>query len=177
MDAVRNQGLNATLIFPTGLCGPFDDAIGYMSQLLIDCAKNRLPAGIEGGFDFVDVRDVAKGVVSACEKGAGGEGYILGNRYVPVREILQLVHEQTGARLIKHMFPLWTAYLLVPLFGIYYKMKKQPPLFTRYSLHTLKSNSDFSSKKAGRELGYTVRPFQETVSDALKWLKAEGKIL
>ena len=142
----------------------------------MDCAKNRLPAGIEGGFDFVDVRDVAAGVVSACEKGACGEGYILGNRYVPVREILQLVHELADSRPITYMFPAWTARMLVPFFGVYYKLKKQPPLFTKYSLYTLRSNSLFSSEKAKRELGFTVRPFQETISDALKWLKAEGKI-
>jgi len=176
MDAVNKHGLNATIVFPTGLCGPFDYAFGYVTQLLIDCATNKLPTGIEGGYDFVDVRDVAAGVVSACSKGAKGEGYILGNRYVSVNEILHLVHEQTGARLIKHMFPVWAAYTLVPFFSIYYKVKKLKPLFTRYALYTLKSNSNFSIEKARKKLNYTVRPFKETVFDTLKWLSLEGII-
>ncbi|HHV99597.1 MAG TPA: NAD-dependent epimerase/dehydratase family protein [Clostridiaceae bacterium] len=176
MDAVNKHGLNATIVFPSGLCGPFDYAFGYVTQLLIDCATNRLPTGIEGGYDFVDVRDVAAGVVSACSKGARGEGYILGNRYVPVSEILHLVHEQTGARLVRHMFPIWAAYTLVPIFSIYYRAKKRKPLFTRYALYTLRSNSRFSIEKAKKILDYTVRPFKETISDTLKWLSIEGVI-
>jgi len=176
MDAVNKHGLNATIIFPTGLCGPFDYTFGYVTQLLIDCATNKLPTGIEGGYDFADVRDVASGVVSACSKGARGEGYILGNRYVSVSEILHLVHEQTGARLIRHMFPIWAAYTLVPFFSIYYRVKNRKPLFTRYALYTLKSNSRFSIEKAKKILDYTVRPFKETVSDTLKWLSIEGVI-
>ncbi|MDD4493185.1 MAG: NAD-dependent epimerase/dehydratase family protein [Eubacteriales bacterium] len=175
-DAIKEHGLNATLVFPSGLCGPHDYAIGYVTQLLIDCAQNRLPAGIEGGYDFADVRDVAKGVVAAVEKGAKGEGYILGNRYVPVREILRQVHEITGARLVKHMFPIWAARLLLPFFEVYSKINKQPQLFTKYSIYTLLSNSSFSIEKAKRELGYTVRPFKETISDTLKWLREEGYI-
>lgn len=176
MEAVKEQGLDAVLIFPAGLCGPYDYNIGYFSQLLIDCSKSKLPGGIEGGYNFVDVRDVAAGVVSACERGGKGEGYILGNRYVSVREILKLVHEQTGAKLVKHMFPIWLAHMLVPFFGIYYKAKKRLPLFTSYSLYTLTSNSDYSIEKARRELGYSVRPFEETIADALKWLKVERKL-
>ena len=176
MDAVTNQGLYATLVFPTGLCGPFDYSYGYVTQLLIDCATNKLPTGIEGGYNFVDVRDVAAGVISACSKGIRGEGYILGNRYVPVSEIIQLVHEQTGSRIIRHMSPIWAAYALLPIFSIYYRAKKHKPLFTRYALYTLKSNSDFSIEKARKKLNYTVRPFKETISDTLEWLKLEGKI-
>jgi dihydroflavonol-4-reductase len=66
--------------------------------------------------------------------------------------------------------------MLLPGFSLYYKLRKRRPLFTRYSLYTLTSNSNFSSEKAKRELGYRVRPFKETVRDALKWLAAEGKI-
>lgn len=176
MDAVSESGLDAVLVFPTGLCGPYDYMISYVSQMLIDCAKNKLPGGVDKGYDFADVRDVAAGVVSACEIGKRGEGYILGNRYVPVAEIFRLVHQKTGARLIKHMFPMWTAQMLLPFFGMYYKAKKRPPLFTRYSLYTLMSNSDYSIEKAKRELGYTVRPFEQTIGDTLVWLKEEGKI-
>lgn len=176
MDAVRDQGLNATIVFPSGLCGPEDYGYGYVTQMLIDCVKNKLPAGVKGGYDFADVRDVAAGVVAACEKGGCGETYILGNRYVPVKEILHCVHELTNTPLVKHMISVTAARMLLPGFSLYYKLRKRRPLFTRYSLYTLTSNSNFSSEKAKRELGYQVRPFKETVRDALKWLAAEGKI-
>jgi dihydroflavonol-4-reductase len=49
-------------------------------------------------------------------------------------------------------------------------------LFTRYSLYTITSNSKFSNAKARRELGFTVRPFAETVADTLNWLQGEAFI-
>ena len=176
MDAVVAHDLNASLAFPSGLCGPYDYAIGHVTQLLVDSVKGKLFAGVHGGYDFVDVRDVAKGIVACCEKGRKGEGYILGNRYVSVREILHHVHQQTGVKEVKLMVPIWIARLAVPLLAIYYKAKKRPPIFTRYSLYTVTSNSNFSSEKARRELGYAPRPFEETIADALAWLKNEGMI-
>jgi dihydroflavonol-4-reductase len=176
MDAVKDHGLNATIVFPSGLCGPEDYGYGYVTQMLIDCVKNKLPAGVKGGYDFADVRDVAAGVVAACMKGVIGETYILGNRYVAVKEILRCVHELTQAPLVKHMISITAARMLLPGFSLYYKIRKRRPLFTRYSLYTLTSNSNFSSDKAKKELGYKVRPFKETIHDALVWLQAEGKL-
>ncbi|HHU52126.1 MAG TPA: NAD-dependent epimerase/dehydratase family protein [Firmicutes bacterium] len=176
MNAARSGKLRATLVFPSGLYGPFDYATGYVTQLLLDCAKNRLPAGIEGGYDFVDVRDVAEGVVLACEKGADGEGYILTNRYVSATEMIRSVQEYTSARPVKCTLPVWVAQAFLPFFHLYYMVRRKRPLFTRYSLYTLTSNSRFSSEKARRELGFTTRPFTETIVDTLNWLRDEGKI-
>ncbi|MCK9216970.1 MAG: NAD-dependent epimerase/dehydratase family protein [Firmicutes bacterium] len=171
IDAYHNESLNAILVFPSGLCGPYDYETGYVTQVLIDCAENRLPAGIKGGYDFVDVRDVARGVVLACEKGSHGEGYILSNRYVSIEEILRYVHKYTDARLIKLILPAWIAYGLLPLLSGYYKIRRKPPLYNRYSLYTLTSNSKFSNEKARKELGFIPRPFESTVVDTLNWLK------
>ncbi len=176
MDAVRENDLNASLIFPSGICGPNDYARGHVTQLLIDGSKGKLPMGVHGGYDFVDVRDVAKGIVDCCRYGKKGEGYILSNRYVPVEEILSLLHEKSGARLVNYMAPMWLLRLLVPFLGWYYKSKKRQPIFTRYSLYTLQSNSMFSHEKAKRDLAYMARPFEQTVTDAIQWLRSENMI-
>lgn len=175
-DAVRHDGLDASIVFPSGICGPGDLACGHVTQLLKDCSMGRLAAGVRGGYDFVDVRDVAQGVVAAADKGGPGENYILSNRRVSVEEILRLVHEQTGAKEVKTMLPLWVAEAAVPLLSPYYRLKKQKPLYTKYSLHVLVSNCDFDCEKARRELGYSPRPFQETVADSIEWMKSERMI-
>ena len=176
MEAVQEHGLDASLIFPSGICGPNDYARGHVTQLLIDASRGKLPMGVHGGYDFVDVRDVARGIVDCCRYGKKGEGYILCNRYVPVEEILSLLHEKSGARLVKAMAPTWLLRLLMPFFGWYYKAKKRQPIFTRYSLYTLQSNAQFSNEKARRDLSYTARPFEQTVTDAIEWLRSEKMI-
>ena len=48
--------------------------------------------------------------------------------------------------------------------------------YTSYSLTTLTGNANFSHAKADRALGYTVRPFSETVADTIAWLKKAKRI-
>jgi len=174
MDAVRARGLDASIVFPSGLCGPGDYAMGHLSRVILDASAGKFPAGIHGGFDAVDVRDVAHGIVLCADRGIRGEGYILGNRVVLLKEIFEAVHKLTGAREVRIMIPLWLAKLALPLLEVYYKAKKRPPIFTDFALYNLTRNNDYSSEKAKRELGYSVRPFEETIADTLAWLKSEG---
>ena len=69
------------------------------------------------------------------------------------------------------MLPLWLAKLVAPICELYYNIKKQTPLFTKYSLYTLSSNSNFSKEKAKRELNYKNRDMKDTIKDTIKWLK------
>ena len=170
-DAVRKQGLNASIVFPSGLCGPGDTTGGHVTGLLTRCLRGKLPVGVQGAYDFADVRDVAKGVVAAAQRGGAGQNYILGNRCITVREILADAHNRAGCRRIRLMLPLWAAKLGAPFCEAYYRIRKQTPLFTRYALYTIGCNANFSSDKAKRELGYNTRPFAQTVVDTVRWLR------
>jgi dihydroflavonol-4-reductase len=170
LDAVHNYGLDASIVHPAGLIGPGDFESGYLTTLLKNTAEEKLFAGVKGGYNFVDVRDVADGVVAAASLGRKGECYILGNRQVEVREILDDVSDLTGAKSVKRTVPLWIARLAVPFFALIAKIRGQKPLFTLLSLHTLNSNANFSIEKATRELGYKVRSFATTIRDALIWM-------
>lgn len=175
LDAAR-RGLNACVVHPSGIAGPYDHGRGHITTLVIDYYKRRLTSGIDGGYDFVDVRDVADGIISACDRGRSGEGYILSNRYFKVSDILNLLHEITGKSKIKNYLPLWFINAVVPLAELYYKILRQPPLFTSYSIYTLNSNALFSHRKATEELGYTTRDMRETLADTVDWLKEKDRI-
>lgn len=176
LDMVRTRGLDACIVHPSGILGPYDFKTSHLTQLVIDVATGRLKAGVKGGYDFVDVRDVVAGILSACAHGEAGECYILSGHYVSVAELLQLITQAAGREPIKTVLPLWLAKLTAPLSEIYYNIKKQPPLYTKYSLYTLESNANFSHAKASRELGYSPRQIQTTIDDTVKWLKQAGRI-
>jgi dihydroflavonol-4-reductase len=175
LDAAKN-GLDASVVHPSGMIGPYDYGAGHTTALLIDFCKRRLTSATIGGYDFVDVRDAARGILSCCERGAPGECYILSNRFVSVRELLHTAHEVTGVREIKRFLPLWFVNLTAPLAEAYYKLRRQPPLFTAYSIYTLNSNSLFSHAKADAALGYTTRDLRETLADSVAWLRENGRI-
>ncbi len=176
LDAAKD-GLDATVIHPSGIIGPNDYGNGHLTQMIINYLNGTLTACVEGGYDFVDVRDVADGVIAATEKGRKGECYILSNRYIPVRELLNTLSRVTGGKTIKTVLPLWFAKLTAPLAELYYKIRHESPLFTRYTLYTLTSNARFTYEKARNDLGYRPRDISTTIKDTVSFLKVERKNL
>lgn len=169
LDAAR-EGLDACVVHPSGIIGPGDYGHGHLTQMIMDYMDGRLTACVKGGYDFVDVRDVADGILAAARKGQKGGCYILSNRYMAVPELLSVLHDVTGKRAIRTVLPFWFARCTAPLSEIYYKIRRQPPLYTAYSMDVLHGNGSFSHDKATRELGYCPRPLEETLRDTAEWL-------
>ena len=175
LDAA-SKGLHATIVHPSGIIGPDDYGNGHTKQLIIDYCNGGLTAAVSGGYDFVDVRDVTKGIISSIQKGKDNECYILSNHYFEIRTILDMLSEIVNRKKIKTYLPLWFAKTTAPLAEVYYKLLKQAPLFTGYSLYTLESNSNFSHEKATKELDYHPRPMEDTLEDTVNFLKMIKKI-
>jgi dihydroflavonol-4-reductase len=174
--AAAQKGLNASIVHPSGIIGPNDHLVGHITSFIIDYCQGRLLACVDGGYDFVDVRDVADGIISACDGGGIGECYILSNRYYKVGEILDMLHDITGIRKIGKFVPAWMANAAAPLTEFYCKISKKPPLFTSYSIYTLQTNAHFSHQKATDQLGYQPREMKETLVDTVAWLKETGRL-
>ena len=175
VDYIKS-GRRANIVHPSGIVGPGDFGRGHVTQLVIDFYNGELLGGVDGGYDFVDVRDVADGILACCKKGKSGECFILSGRYFKVCDILNMLHEITGKRKVTMILPLWFINIIAPLAELYYKILKKPPLYTAYSIYTLNSNARFSHKKADRELGYTTRPMRQTLVDTISWLKENRRL-
>lgn len=164
------KGLNAVIVQPSGILGPYDGSGNHLVQLVTDYVQNKLPACVKGGYDFVDVRDVAAGTVAAAERGKTGECYILSNRHYEIKEVLAIAKSIAGGRKLP-VLPVWMAKLALPLMEFISRRRKKRPLYTKYSLYTLTSNDKFSHEKASRELGYRPRDLYETIRDTIAWIK------
>ncbi len=169
LDLVK-QGLDAVVVHPSGILGPYDSSGNHLVQLVKDYMTGKLPACVNGGYDFVDVRDVARGCLLAAEKGKTGECYILSNRHYEIREVLAMVKKVCGGRKIPTL-PMWMAKAAAPFIQLDAKRKKSRPLYTKYSLYTLKSNDRFSHDKATSELGYRPRDLLRTITDTVTWIR------
>ncbi len=165
LDAAA-QGLDAVVVHPSGILGPYDRSHNHLVQMVNDYAAGRLPACVKGGYDFVDVRDVADGCLRALEQGRAGACYILSNRHYEVREVLRMVRAITGTRPAL-LIPTWMAKAALPLIRLHARTAGHRPLYTKYSLYTLHSNDKFSHDKATRELGYLPRDLRDTLRDML----------
>lgn len=171
LDAAQ-AGLDAVVVHPSGILGPYDRSGNHLVQLVTDYIKGKLPACVRGGYDLVDVRDVAIGCLLALEKGRSGQCYILSNRHYEIRDLLGMVRRLTGGRRLP-VLPQWMAKAALPAIRLHAKRTKRRPLFTRYSLYTLRSNDKFSHDKATAELGYRPRDLLCTLRDTVAWLRGE----
>lgn len=176
LKAVKNKGLDAVVCCPTGVIGPYDYKISEMGRLILDFARKKLKAYLNGAYDFVDVRDVAEGLYLAAKKGKKGEIYILSGERVSIREILDILQEATGANPPDVVLPAWLAIAVSPFAILHYRLRRQKPLFTAYSVKTLMSNSRTDHAKPRRELGYTARSVRESMADAFQWFRDNGYI-
>ena len=175
MDAVE-QGLDASIVFPSGICGPNDFAYGPVSTFVIDYAAGEMKAGIEGSFNAVDVRDLAAGCIACARKGGKGETYIMSNELVSMREMFDLLSELSGAKNVKMILPAPFAKVLGKTSDLIGRLTNSQQRMTSFAVYNMLRNNSFSSEKAERELGYKVRPFRDTMRDEILWLQAEGKI-
>lgn len=175
LDAAK-EGLDVTVVHPSGIIGPDDYGKGHMTQMIESYLNGSLTACVEGGYDFVDVRDVAEGTIEAAEHGRSGECYILSGQYVRVSDLLNRLHEITGRRAVSTVLPMWFARLTAPLAELFYRIRGEVPLYTRYSLFTLTSNAAFSCAKARRDLGYHVRDLNATLRDTVLSLARQGRV-
>ncbi len=173
LDAVR-RGLDATIVNPGSMIGPHDYEPSMIGAALIDMYFGRVPVLLELLSDYVDVRDVADGMIAAAEKGRVGERYFLTGDVVPIMEMASLYGELTGAKVPTRALPLWVGWALLPFALLGSAVTKSDPFLTADMLRASVSNAVVSHDKARRELGYSIRPLRESLTDAVDWYRARG---
>jgi len=169
VQQAARAGLEAVILCPTGVIGPYDFRGSMMGDVIRTAAQQKPTLYVDGAYDFVDVRDVAKGLIAASERGVRGESYILSGQRISVRYLLETVREITGRHFFQMKVPFDLAKLAARITPIYYQLTQSTPRFTPYSLEVLQSNSHISHAKATRELGYRPRSLYESITDAVYW--------
>jgi dihydroflavonol-4-reductase len=168
------RGLDTVTLYPTGVIGPFDCDPSHFGQALIRMAGGRLPGLVSGGFNWVDARDVADGILRAVEHAASGSHYILGGHWVSVPDLAAAVAAFSGRRAARFVAPVWLAYIGVPFVAFYARLLGQSPMYTRSALQALQHYREVSFGHAARDLGYHPRPFSDTLADTLRWFESAG---
>ncbi len=176
LEAV-SKGLDAVILSPTGVFGPNDYKSSYLGQAIMQMYLNSYPLLVSGGFNWVDVRDVVLGAINAIKKGRKGHKYILSGRYLSLKEASQILGAVTKRKTPSWIVPISLVKLFCPLIEFYAKITGTRPLFTRQSLNILSQSArTISTDKAQNELGFKVRPFEDSLRDTIDWYKTNNKL-
>jgi dihydroflavonol-4-reductase len=131
----------------------------------------------EGGYNYVDVRDVAAGMIAAAEKGRTGESYLLSGDYLSNQDLMDLGRKLTGRNFPTRLLPLGLVNFLTKIMPLYYRLSGQSPQLTPYAVEVLQSNAQISHAKATRELEYQPRSLEESLRDTLYWFRDNRHLL
>jgi dihydroflavonol-4-reductase len=174
LRGIASGGLDYVVVNPTGVVGPVDLAPSRMGRTLLAAFKGRMALVIPGGFDWVDVRDVAAGLMAAAERGRTGENYLLGGHRASVQDLVAMAARVAGRRPprgsvpLKVVGPAAAAAIRIPA------RYRHRLLLTPESIHAVTTDPDVDTTKARTELGYEPRPLAQTVEDSYADFRDRG---
>ena len=175
-DMVAHHGLPAVIVNPSTPIGPGDVRPTPTGRLIVEAACGRMPAFVDTGLNLVHVDDVAAGHVAALKRGKIGERYILGGENLTLAELLGKIAALTQRRPPRLRLPRALVYPLALAAEGLARVTQREPFVTLDGLRMAKYKMFFTSAKAERELGYTWRPVEEALRDAVQWFRAMGRL-
>lgn len=167
-----NQGLDAVILNPSNIIGPYD--YKNWSQMFVMVKQNKLPALPSGEASFCHAQEVSKAHVAAYHKGSSGHNYLLGGVDATYSQVFHEIGKMLNHPVTDRVFPPWLVnatgrfYLLVS-----YLTRKEPDL-TPEKIAFTSGRLVCSSEKATRELNYQPVPLEAMLKDCYDWMVSEN---
>ncbi|MBI3877810.1 MAG: NAD-dependent epimerase/dehydratase family protein, partial [Verrucomicrobia bacterium] len=173
------KGLPIIIVNPSAPVGPRDVKPTPTGQVIVDFLNRKMPAYLDTGLNWVNVRDVAIGHILAAERGRVGERYILGHAdgNWTMQQAFAVLEEITGVLAPKVRIPYFVALAAAHVDETLAKFTGKPPKAPLAGVRMARYKMFFNPAKAVRELGLPQTPPREALRDAVEWFRANGYVL
>jgi dihydroflavonol-4-reductase len=172
------RGLDAIILNPTGVLGPFDYHRSYFGEFILAIFRGQFPALIEGGFDWVDARDVVSAAIRAENLAPVGAKYLISGNWVSLRDLARQCEKITGSPAPRLVIPEWVARSGAPVARAFSQISRNQTSYAGFLMRAFASyNHQVSHERATRELNYKPRPLHETLADTFNWFQKTGILL
>jgi hopanoid-associated sugar epimerase len=171
-----NQGQDIVIVNPSSPIGPLDIKPTPTGEIILRFLRREMPAYVDTGLNFIDVRDVAKGHLLALEKGKSGDRYILGNQNLSLKQLLEQLSQITNLPAPQTSIPAW-----IPLTVAWVEEKILAPLGKTPTVpidgvRMAQQPMYYDASKAIRELGLPQSPLNIALKDAVDWFVSNGYV-
>jgi dihydroflavonol-4-reductase len=168
-------GMRVVTVNPTTPVGEQDIKPTPTGRIVVDFLKRKFPAYVETGLNLVDVRECARGHITAMEKGESGERYILGGENLTLKQILDKLGAISGLPSPTVKIPYAVAYLAGAVDEMFSgRLLGREPRATIETVRMGKKKMWATSAKAERELGWKTIPVDDALRRAVQWFQANG---
>ncbi|WP_427157323.1 hopanoid-associated sugar epimerase [Aliinostoc sp. HNIBRCY26] len=170
------NGQDVVIVNPSSPIGALDIKPTPTGEIILRFLRRQMPAYVNTGLNFIDVRDVAWGHLLALQKGRKGDRYILGHQNLTLKQLLEQLADITKIPAPQYTVPNWlpltVAWVDEKILAPLGKTPTVPLDGVRMSQQTMYYNPD----KAVRELGLPQSPINIALKDAVDWFLANGYV-
>jgi nucleoside-diphosphate-sugar epimerase len=173
--ALQERGAPIATVYPTAVLGPDDPGLSEANHALRTFARDVVLL-TSGGFQLVDVRDVAWVVARLLERAGGASRHVVGGHFLRWSELADRIDEVTGARVRRLPIPGSVVRLGGRVCDVAKRVRDFDFPMTREGMIYATQWRGADSGKTVEELSIRFRDPRETLADALRWMHRVGHI-
>ena len=174
--AAAKSGQDIVIVNPTSPIGEWDIKPTPTGDIVLRFLQRKMPFYLNTGLNFVDVQDVAWGHLLALEKGRSGERYILGNRNLSLKELLNILSDLTGLSAPASTIPTWIPLTVAWIEETLLARLGRAPSVPIDGVRMASQQMYYHSEKAIAELGLPQTPIEHALQRQIDWFVARGYV-
>lgn len=173
LEATQSQGLDAVVVNPTFMIGPYDSKPSSGS-MIIALKKGKIPGYTNGIKNYIAVKDAAVAIANAIDLGKKGECYILGNHNLSYKSAFETFAKVIDAKPPKRKLSSFAVIFYGSVNSFLARQLKYNPSVTRELAKISCEQQYYSSAKAKEELKMPTTPIEVAVKECYDWFVENG---
>lgn len=176
--AVREQiakGLDAVIVRPGLMFGPWDWKPSS-GRMILEVGCHFVPLAPTGGISVCDVRDVAHGILAAFQQAPTGREYVMAGHNLTYLALWRHIADAAGGSRPRGRSVPPLDLLAGSIGDLWGWMSGDEPNVNSAAVRLSKCFHYFNSSRSQRELGYQIRPIEDSLRDAWQWLQQYGYV-
>jgi dihydroflavonol-4-reductase len=170
------KGQDIVIVNPSSPIGPMDIKPTPTGEIILRFLRSQMPAYVNTGLNFIDVRDVAQGHLLALEKGKSGDRYILGNQNLTLKDLLARLAGITSLNAPRTILPIWLPLTLAWIDEQILAHAGKTPSIPVDGVRMAKQPMYYNPAKAVKELGLPQSSITAALKDAVDWFINSGYV-
>ena len=160
LDLQKSQDkMSIVILYPSAVIGINDFKPSYVGKVICDVIDNKPQFSINGGYNFVDVEDIARFTTLIADD-QNSDSYILSGTQVSVEQLYKALNKVLNKEKKITKIPFWIVKLSIPFV----------PYLSKFTIDTLQDKSKYDCSKAIKR-GYSITPFIKTIEKTVNFHK------
>ncbi|MFE9102135.1 nitroreductase family deazaflavin-dependent oxidoreductase [Actinomadura geliboluensis] len=172
---LQEDGAPVTIVYPGGVCGPDQPSLDALMEGLAAALGKVWPLP-GGGVSVIDVRDLGEALARSVEARQGPSRWVLGGHYLTWPQYADLCDRLTGVKCRRVRVPSRAMLALGSALDAAKRVRRFDYPLTRDAAEFMVTLVPTDDRPILEALDLTLRPVEETVADALRWLARSGHL-